>query len=162
MDMGSITAAATSLKVAGEIAVGLIGLKTTAEVQAKAVELNQKIIAAQHEIFAVNAAQSALIQRVSDLEHQIERMTAWNEQKTRYKLTNPWHGRPVLVYALRSLFKDSEAAHWICAKCYDDGRRSILQPNKDKNGFILLICPTCKSVIDTGYRGIGAPEYAED
>lgn len=161
MDMGSIAAAANSLKVAGDIAAGLISLKTVTEVQAKAIELNQKIIAAQHEIFAANAAQSDLVQRVGDLERQIAQIKAWDEQKKRYKLTNPWEGNPALVYALTASCKDTEAAHWICTKCYDDGKRSILQPNKDKTGFILLICPTCKAEIHTGWRGIGAAEYAD-
>ena len=97
MDMGSIAAAASSLKVAGEIAAGLISLKNMAEVQAKAIELNQKLIAAQHEIFAANAAHSTLVQRVRELEQQIAEMKAWHEQKKRYKLTNPWEGRPALV-----------------------------------------------------------------
>jgi rubrerythrin len=162
MDMGTIAAAASSLKVAGNIAAGLISLKTMADVQSKAIELNQKIIAAQHDIFAANAAQSAFVQRVSDLEKQIAQMKAREEQKKRYKLTNPWEGNPALVYALRASHKDSEAAHWVCTKCYDDGRRSILQPQKDKTGFILLYCPTCKAEIHTGWRGIGAAKYAAD
>lgn len=160
MDMGSIAAAASSLKVAGDIAAGLISLKTMTEVQGKAIELNQKIIAAQHEIFAANTAQTALVQRVDALERQIAQMKAWDEQKKRYKLTNPWAGRPALVYALKEACKESEAAHWICTKCYDDGRRSILQPKEDKTRFLLLACPTCKAEIHTGYRGIGAAEYA--
>jgi len=162
MDMGTIAAAANSLKVAGDIATGLISLKTMSEVQAKAIELNQKLITAQHDIFSANAAQSALVQRVSDLEKQIAQMKAWDEQKKRYKLTNPWDGNPALVYALRASYKEAEAAHWICTKCYDDGRRSILQPQKDKTGFMLLTCPTCKAEIHTGWRGIGAAEYATD
>ena len=97
MDMGSIAAAASSLKVAGDIAAGLISLKTMIEVQGKAIELNQKIIAAQHEIFAANAAQTVLVQRVDELERQIAQMKAWDEQKKRYKLTNPWAGKPALA-----------------------------------------------------------------
>jgi hypothetical protein len=62
MDFGSITAAVGSLKAAGEIAKGLIGLKSDAEVQAKAIELNQKIIDAQHQIFAANTAQTSLLE----------------------------------------------------------------------------------------------------
>jgi len=35
MDMGSISAAVSSLKIAGEIAVGMMNLKTASEVQVK-------------------------------------------------------------------------------------------------------------------------------
>jgi hypothetical protein len=60
MDMG-ITAAVGSLKAAGEIANELINLKTTTEVQAKAIELNEKTVDAEHQIFAAHAAQSTLL-----------------------------------------------------------------------------------------------------
>jgi hypothetical protein len=99
---------------------------------------------------------------VNALEMQIAQIKAWNEQKKRYKLTNPWEDNPALVYALRESHKDSEAAHWVCTKCYDDGRRSLLQPQKDKTGFILLCCPTCNAQVHTGWRGIAAAKYAAD
>ncbi len=162
MDIGSIAAAASSLKVAGEIATGLMSLKTMKEVQDKAIELNQKLINAQHEIFAANAAQSTLVQRVSELENQIAEMKAWDEQKKRYKLTTPWEGRPALVYAMRESCKETEIAHWICTNCYDAGRRSILQPKKDIKLLILLACPFCKNEINTGFREIGPAQYVVD
>ena len=89
-------------------------------------------------------------------------MKEWEKQKKRYKLINPWEKKPALVYALKESCKESEVAHWICTKCYDDGQRSILQPGEDKNGLILLVCPTCKAELNTGYRGICPAEYAQD
>ncbi len=162
MDIGSITAAANSMKAIADIAAGLINLKTMAEVQAKAIELNQMIIAAQQDLFTAYAAQSMLSQKVNELEAQIAKMKTWEEQKKCYKLTNPWEGSPAMVYSLRETCKGSEAAHWICTKCYDDGRRSILQPQEDQRGLIILVCPACKAEMHTGYRGIAAAEYASD
>ena len=132
-----------------------------AEVQSKAIELNQKLIEAQHEIFTANAEHSKLIQHVSELELKITDMQAWKEQKKSYKLTNPWNN-PALVYAVRESCKETETAHWICTKCYDDGKRSILQPNKDKKGLIMLVCSTCGAEIHTGYSGIGPPGFVKD
>jgi hypothetical protein len=74
MDIASIVGAVNSLKVAGDIAKGLISLNTMAEVQSKAIELNQKIIDAQHQIFAANAAQTELVERIRELEGQVTRM----------------------------------------------------------------------------------------
>jgi len=132
------------------------------EVQEKAIELNQKIIAAQHEIFAANAAHSTLVQRLKELELQIDKMKAWDEQKKRYKLIAPWEDKPALVYALRESFKETETAHWICTKCYDDGHRSILQPKKDHKFIILLFCANCSAEIYTGHRYIGPADYVAD
>jgi len=158
IDMGSIAAATSSLRVAGEIAVGLINLKTMAEVQAKAIELNQKIIAAQHDIFAANAAQSTLIQRVNELEEEIARVKAWKETKQRYVLVSPSSG--FFAYALKSEGQPPEPAHWICAGCYEEGSRSILHGEKvDIGRKYFQVCPRCKTSIQTGHGPIN-PTYA--
>lgn len=86
MDIGSITAAVNSLRVAGDIAKGLINVHTAAEVQSKAIELNQQIIDAQHQIFAANAAQTALLEYIRELEDQVASMKEWEAQKQRYSL----------------------------------------------------------------------------
>src|SRR5258708_6226236 len=160
MDMGSIAAAVNSLKVAGDIAVSLVNLKTMAEVQAKAIELNQKIITAQHDIFAANAAQSALIQRVSELEKEIASVKAWEAQKQRYQLAIPFAG--ITVYALKKSMSDGEPSHYICANCYHNGKRAMIQHVRDKDGWILITCSACKAAGHTRYRGIGPDQYAED
>src|SRR5258708_31971744 len=124
MDMGSIATAVNSLKVAGDIAVSLVNLKTMAEVQAKAIELNQKIITAQHDIFAANAAQSAFIQRISELEKEITQMEAWETEKQRYKLASLEMG--AVVQALKKDMSHGEPPHYLCANCFKQGKQSVL------------------------------------
>jgi hypothetical protein len=106
MDIGSIAAAVNSLRTAGDIAKGLISLNTMTEVQSMAIELNQKIIEAQHQIFAANAAQTALVERIRDLEGHIARMKDWDAQKQRYQLVTPYSGIP--VYALKKSMSEGE------------------------------------------------------
>jgi len=161
LDLGTISAAVNSLHTASKIAQGLMSLKTLAEVQSVAIDLNQKIIAAQGDIFAAQAAQSALIQRVSGLEEEITKMRNWEEQKQRYKLAEPW-GNGGFVYGVEESRKGSEPAHWICTKCFDDGRRSILQPRPDKGLWLHMTCPSCNSSIPTNMRGITSPVYQPD
>lgn len=160
MDMGQIAAAATNLKIAGEIVQGLISLKTMAEVQAKAIELNGKIIAAQHDLFAVNASQTVLVERVRDLEGQIADMKAWEAEKQRYKLVSPFSG--AMVYAVQKHMSNGEPPHYLCTSCYKAGKPSILQIAQNKEGWSYFGCPICKSEARTGYRGAARPKYAED
>jgi hypothetical protein len=162
-DMTLIQGAVTSLKAAFDITKGMIQLKSDAEIQVRVIELQSAILAAQSSAMAAQSEQSSMIQRVGQLEEEIARMKAWGEQKKRYKLIHPPWGRGgAMVYALKESCKGSEAAHWICTKCYEDGIRMILQPKRDANGWILLVCPTCKCEINTGYRGISPAEYVED
>ena len=160
MDIATIGAAATSLKAAGDIASTLIGLKKSTDVQAKAIELNQKLIEAQHQIFAVNAEYANLMEKVRSLEAELERQNDWNKIKENYKLTNPWDG-PAQVYGVKESCV-GEVPHWICTKCFEDKRRSILQPQENIGSRILMICATCKAEINTGYNGIGPAEYVPD
>jgi len=158
IDLGSIAAAFTSLNAVSKIAQGVMSLKTMAEVQSVAIDLNQKIISAQNDIFAAQAAQSGLVQKLHNLEEQIAEMRHWEEQKKNYRLAEPWGGGG-LVYGVKESCKQSEGPHWICTKCYDDGRRSILNPIKDAKFYIVMTCPTCKAQIHTGMHGIGSPNY---
>jgi hypothetical protein len=160
MDFGSITAAVGSLKAAGEIAKGLIGLKSDAEVQAKAIELNQKIIDAQHQIFAANAAQTSLLERIRELEAEITRMNDWATQKLRYKLATPFPG--CMVYALQKSVSDGEPAHYLCTSCFQKGQPSILQGKEAgamRNSY--YYCPVCKSEASSQWRNVSPPEYFE-
>ena len=160
-DMALIQGAINGLKVAGDIAKGFLQLKSISDVQGKVIELQSAILSAQSSALAAQSEQSSMIQRIRDLEEEIARVKAWEKQKERYKLTTPWENSAV-VYSLKESRKESEKPHWICTKCYDDGRRTILQERKDKTGYVLMCCPTCKSEVHTGYRGIGPAEYAAD
>jgi predicted SprT family Zn-dependent metalloprotease len=161
MDIGSITAAVGSLKAAGDIARGLISLKTMSEVQAKAIELNEKIIDAQHQIFTANVAHSELAERVRELESQLARMNDWEAQKLRYKLAAPFPG--CMVYALQKSVSDGQTPHYLCTSCFQKGQPSILQGKEQRGGgTAYYYCPTCKSDAITSWSNVTPPQYFED
>jgi hypothetical protein len=165
--LGEIVAATTGLKAISDIAVGLQNLKTTAEIHAKAIELNQQILAVQKELFAAHAAQTALVDRVRDLEGQIARMKNWDAQKQRYKLAAPFPG--CMVYALQKSMSGGETPHYLCASCFDKGERSILQgregrQTKEGKPHAAYYCPnpSCRSEATTRYYNVTQPQYFED
>src|SRR3972149_883370 len=127
------------------------------DARAQVTALYDVILAAQTSAMEANLKQSAMIDRIRELEEELTRAKAWETQKQRYQLLSPWTDNASVVYALKESAKSTEAPHWICAKCYDDGRRSILNQSKAANGYILIVCPTCKAEIYTGYRGIQSP-----
>ena len=75
-------------------------------------------------------------------------------------MTSPWEG--ALVYALKEQCKASEPPHWICTKCYEDGRKSILNPVAGARGFFKITCPICKSEIQSLFTNAKKAEYVED
>lgn len=165
MDYQSITAAVTSLRLAGDIAKGLIHLNTMTEVQSKAIELNDRIIEAQHKIFEVNAAQSVLIEKVRELETQVARMRDWDTQKLRYRLAAPFPN--CMVYALKKDMSEGQPAHYLCASCFQKGEASILQgrevrQSKEGRSNASYLCPNCRSEAVTSWFNVPAPQYCED
>ena len=162
MDMSVITAAVTSLRMAGDIATGLMSLKTLSDVQSKAIELNAKIIEAQNRIFEANASQMSLVERVRELESQLAQMQDWESQKQRYKLATPFPG--CMVYALQKSMSEGEPAHYLCTNCFQRGQKSILQGKQVSNGMkpSLYACPSCESEAFTQDGQIRMPRYSED
>lgn len=119
------------------------------------------IIDAQHQIFAANAAQTMLLERVRELEGQLARMNDWEAQKQRYKLATPFAG--CMVYALQKSVSHGQPAHYLCASCFQKGQPSILQ-GKQIGGMrnAIYCCPICKSEAASQYRNVSPPQYFED
>jgi len=132
----------SGLNLAGDIIKNILELKASADIKAKVSELQGAVLSAQSNALAANAHQSAMIEEIRNLKEQIAHMKAWEEEKQRYKLITPWAG--TVLYALKEACSDSEPAHWICTKCYEDGRKSILNTQR-KSGWYGLVCPRCKS-----------------
>lgn len=161
MDMAAIHAMIGSLKAATDISKALFDLQTTAEVQSKVIAIQSALLDAQSSALVATNAQFSLQEKVRELESQIKNLSDWGDQVKRYTLANPWRG-PAQVYALKKDQANGEEPHLLCPNCFHNKKRVILNPMPDKNSFISMVCPACKSTCDTGYRGIGAPKFAEE
>lgn len=160
MDMTAVQAMMGSLKAATDISKALFDLKTTAEVQSKVIDIQSALLAAQSSALEATNAQFSLQERVRELEVQLKSFEDWGNQQQRYSLANPWRGA-AQVYALKKEYAEGEEPHFLCTNCFHNRKRVILNPS-NKDGWVYMVCPTCKSACATGFRGIGAPKYAED
>ena len=161
MDLTAIQAAITSLKAATDISRSILEMKSMAEVQSKVIQLQSALLDAQNGALTATTAQFELQERIRTLEAQLKEKGDWEAQKVRYRLVNPWRG-PAQTYALKREASNGEEPHFVCASCFHIGKRVILNPINNKDGWVQMVCPSCKAVMDTGYRGIGRPEYAEE
>ena len=159
MDLVAIQAAISSLKAASEISKSFLELKTTTEIHSKVFELQSALLEAQNAAISATTAQFELQEQVRRLEERLREVTLWGDQEGRYSLVCPWRG-PAQVYALKRETAEGEEPHFLCCNCFHDRRKVILNPHK-KDGWILMVCPSCKATIHTGWQGIGPPKYAE-
>ena len=150
MDITLIQSTISGLKLAGDIAKSILKLKSIPEVQGKIIELQSTILAAQSSAFSANTAQAAMVDEIRTLKEEIARIKAWESEKKRYQLTSPWTG--TVVYALKKSMSNSEPPHWICTKCYEDGRKSILNQHRKPSAFIEFVCSVCKTIIQPHNR----------
>jgi hypothetical protein len=148
-DLSAIGAALASFNTLKNIAQTMIGLHDTKALQTKVIEFNNAIIDTQAKIVLVQEERTALEKRVGDLEKELTYIKAWNPENYELKAT---HGGG-LVWSLKPDAQGPETPHQICTKCYEEGKRSFLQP-KGRSGHEVhigipakLYCPACKSEI---------------
>ncbi len=133
-----------------DAAKGLKDINDTAVRNAAVIELQEHILAAREQ-------QSALAERVRELEEEVARSETWNTEKQRYSLTQCALG--AFAYVLKRAEARGEPGHALCATCYERGVKSILQTN----GELMLarhawVCPSCGAEVKT--HGKPLPEFA--
>ena len=143
VDMNAVAAAVSSLKTAGEIVQAMIGLRDASAFQAKAIELQRQILAAQQSAFAAHSDQFSLLQRVRDLEEEIRRVKAWETEKQRYEMIYLATG--IIAYRIKPAMRGSEPIHEICANCYEHDRKSYLQKQPGAQRTVRVFCPSCQT-----------------
>jgi hypothetical protein len=90
------------------------------------------------------AAQSALLNRVRELEEEKAKLEAWNTEKQRYKLTELGPG--MTTYTLKEGMENGEPPHHLCTNCYNEGHKSIMQTEVRFPGRSqVLVCHRCGS-----------------
>jgi CII-binding regulator of phage lambda lysogenization HflD len=109
----------SAIKSAFDIAKGLKDIHDATLRNAAIIELQEKLLSAQE-------AQSALTERVSDLEKQVAAFETWDRDKQKYVMAELPSG--TIAYALKPEALASKPFHYICAKCNENRKRSPLQP----------------------------------
>jgi hypothetical protein len=149
IDMGSIAAAVASLKTATDIAKTISELKVGAEVQGKVIDLQREIMAAQSSALAAQSDQFTLLHQIRELEQRIREIEGWEREKHRYVLVKLYQGS--LAYIVKEESRGSEPRHYICAACYQEGKKSILQGFTSGYGEHVLTCPRCNTKVTHSY-----------
>jgi hypothetical protein len=154
IDIGSIASLLTSLKAASDITQALVGLRDEQKIQEKVIELTRQILSVQSSALAAQSAQADLLGRVRQLEADLARAKAWDTEKQNYELKKVSHGG-VFAYVRKPNTGGVELPHWLCADCYSQGRKSILQMagrDPSERNIELYKCHPCGSCIRVNYN----------
>jgi hypothetical protein len=142
--VGEVVAGLGAVKTAFDIAKGLKDIDNATARNAAVIDLQEKLLTAQ-------AAQSALVERIRELEAEKTKLEKWEAEKGRYQLQKLPPG--VFVYSLKNESAGGEPPHRLCSKCYQHNKKSILQ----ESGNDYMKCHECGSEY---YPSAGTHDYA--
>ena len=100
-------------------------------------EVSELCLKIYDELLDAKRDQGQLEDRLRALQKELAKLDRFNAEATRYELVTTPVGS--LVYALKSDDGAAQPHHYICANCYEDQTKSILQPL----GSAVLRCPRC-------------------
>lgn len=141
MDLSILAQAGAALNGAATIAKGLIALDKVADVQGKAVELQTVILQVQQSLFAAQTQEGALLEEVRALKAKLAEVEAWKATEDQHQLTALEPGKFVYVSKANA---PPTPEHWLCANCFNQRKKSILQHSWSSQGVTGYECPACK------------------
>ena len=135
-------AALASIKSAMEMLKGIRSFKSETEINQAVIDVQRVLLEAQASAIEDKQRQSDLIGRVNELEARLADVSKWAAEQARYHLTEFSVGR--FAYVLKEEASNGEPSHKLCAKCFSDSRKSILQTVKKHSGGESVYCQHCK------------------
>jgi hypothetical protein len=112
---------------------------------------NGAIIELQEKILAARESQSALLERISELEKEVASFETWNAEKQDYEMKVLASG--AITYAMKKEAPASKPPHYICANCYENRKKRFLQKKPGSTvqthlGIpMMYVCSECQSEI---------------
>jgi hypothetical protein len=140
--VAEVYAGFSAFKVMFDMAKGLKDINDAAIRNGAVIELQEQILSAQ-------SAQAALVERVGELEKEVAGFKEWDAEKKRYQLTEV--GPRVFTYVMKPEASGTEPSHWICASCYQNGKKSVLQGSESAMSGWMHTCLACDLEIRTGF-----------
>jgi DNA-directed RNA polymerase subunit RPC12/RpoP len=151
MPISEIAGVLSSFNALKNIIQAAIDLHDAQAFKAKVGEIYGVLLDAQSKMFSVNEERTTLIDRVRTLEEQITDFENWETERQRYELQSITSGS--FAYVMKAAVQGNEPPHKICAKCYQDRKKSILQldpssgPARSLGKPDTYSCPRCGSKI---------------
>ena len=138
----------TLSKITG-IAKGLLDTHVQVQINDVAIELQGAILELQSKVSAIQAEYQEALKAKEDTEKKLISYEQWQQESSRYSLGMLAPG--IFAYRLKIPEPLGQPLHWLCAACYQERKKSILQT--ESKGSDVLICPNGHPPLVTDERG---------
>jgi DNA-directed RNA polymerase subunit RPC12/RpoP len=135
-----ITAALASLKSVSDLVKLALELKIDSAVTEKAIESQSAIISIQSVLLALQSEHQALLKEKAELEQLITQANDWKDEFKKYDLEQVEPG--IFVYEPKQ-----GPVYWLCSRCFEDRRKSILNRTGNDSKGIIYLCFNCQNSI---------------
>ena len=153
------SAALTTYNHASNIIKSLFELKVDTTIIEKLNLLSREIQALYGSNLELQQKLASSIAEKNDLRKELTRFEEWEDQKRRYKLYQPWAN--AIVYAITESKSNSDPPHWLCAKCFEERKRSFLNSRMAKSGYEEFFCD-CGHIVTSYHRGHHEIKYCPE
>src|SRR5215470_2881638 len=137
-DISAFAGLITSLRSAVEITKAKMDGGDANTLHTKILDLTKEIMSAQSCALVAQSAQLELLQRKRGLEDELAKLKAWNMEKYRYELQNVGSG--AVAYVPKQSMRGTEPLHWICANCFQIGKKRFLNESQSDLHFVYYKC----------------------
>jgi hypothetical protein len=121
----SIQGAYGAIKGGLDIAQGFQAFKTETAVNQAIIDIQRSLLEAQRALNEAEARHSTDLSRVTSLEQEVVRLKDWTAEQERYHLVDVDRG--AFAYMPKPGMENGQPAHWLCANCFGQGHKSLLQ-----------------------------------
>src|SRR5450432_1919454 len=123
--ISEIAATLSALKTAKDFTKAVMDSKVSTALREQAVEFQFAIIETQTAIIGIQSQYQLLLQEKDALKKQLIDIEQWNVDAADYELSEIHTG--VFAYVFKPNEGSTTPPHWLCAKCYQNKEKSIIQ-----------------------------------
>jgi hypothetical protein len=143
----------TAMKSAGSLLNLILKMSKDGAVRDRAIELQSIILNLQgltsdlqFRIISLQDENMSLKDAIRGYEAQIKQHEEWKETEGRYKLKEVGRGSFAYVYQ-QPTEADATPTHYLCATCFENEKKSILQRTGPVGSGVSFVCPVCKNSV---------------
>jgi hypothetical protein len=148
------------LNAAGQTIEKLIETRDFVKFGDELRKLYADILSAQRGAMTAQANEAALLEQVRELKKRVTDLEAWEREKERYQLVAL--APNVLAYSVKASARGTEPSHYICANCYNSGRKSFLNQITRGTRVDVFHCINCNERLTVDKNGGGYPQARSD
>ncbi len=148
MEIAAIATTFQGLTKAYESVKEILQQRDEREAQLVLEPLRSKIFEAQEKTLSLHAAYMTMYNKKVELEDRLKEVEQFELDRQDYRLTQVHNGG--VVYAFQPTSHADKDAHWLCPRCFEAHKTSILQPmDGRRGGGIPWECSSCNHQLHT-------------